>query len=419
MAIKRIKLKNFKSFKEIDVELGDFNVLIGANAAGKSKFIDIFRFLKDTAKEGLANAVSLQGGTEYFTNMNIPPSENFSLEINSDYDFGLFNLVLNAGYFDVINTCYSIEMKFIKSKKAYGVINEILEEKFRIIEESCNKNDKIDSFTYKNEKDKEIKYEWPKHPKLKEFAELLFSSIKNLHRGVGLSYNIKENLLIELSPYFFHPFSSIFNRIFIYDFDPKTGQKLQNRKQPLYLEPDGSNVTTVLKNILKDKEKNRMFFNLLKYALPFIEDLKVQESGDFLLLSLKENYNKKDYIHSDLISEGTINVINLIAALYFTEPEYSEKPLTIIEEPERNMHPSLISGVVEMMKEASKIKQILITTHNPEIVKYAGVENLLLVSRDENGFSQIIRPPEKEEVKVFMENEMGVDELYVQNLLEF
>ena len=45
MAIKRIKAKNFKSFRELDVELGDLNILIGANASGKSNFADIFRFL--------------------------------------------------------------------------------------------------------------------------------------------------------------------------------------------------------------------------------------------------------------------------------------------------------------------------------------------------------------------------------------
>jgi AAA15 family ATPase/GTPase len=39
MTIKRIKVSNFKSFKNLDVELGKFNILIGANACGKSNFI--------------------------------------------------------------------------------------------------------------------------------------------------------------------------------------------------------------------------------------------------------------------------------------------------------------------------------------------------------------------------------------------
>ena len=93
-------------------------------------------------------------------------------------------------------------------------------------------------------------------------------------------------------------------------------------------------------------------------------------------------------------------------------------PITIIEEPERNIHPHLISGLVSMMKDASKEKQIIVSTHNPEMVKHSDLEDILLVSRDREGFSQITRPAEKQEVQIFLENEMGIDELYVQNLLE-
>ncbi|MHC1636275.1 MAG: AAA family ATPase, partial [Candidatus Methanospirareceae archaeon] len=34
MSIKRIEAKNFKSFKELKIDLGKFNVVIGANASG-------------------------------------------------------------------------------------------------------------------------------------------------------------------------------------------------------------------------------------------------------------------------------------------------------------------------------------------------------------------------------------------------
>jgi len=71
-----------------------------------------------------------------------------------------------------------------------------------------------------------------------------------------------------------------------------------------------------------------------------------------------------------------------------------------------------------MMKDASRKKQIIVTTHNPEIVKYAGLENILLISRNNEGFSVISKPIEKEQVKIFLQNELGIDDLYVQNLLE-
>ena len=71
MGIKKIKVSNFKSFKELEIDLNQFNVLVGANAAGKSSFIQIFDFIRDIIKSGLSNAISMQGGVEYLRNLNI------------------------------------------------------------------------------------------------------------------------------------------------------------------------------------------------------------------------------------------------------------------------------------------------------------------------------------------------------------
>jgi len=180
------------------------------------------------------------------------------------------------------------------------------------------------------------------------------------------------------------------------------------------LEEDGSNLSIILKNITEKKEDRRKLFNLVKDLLPFVEDLNVEKFADkSLLFKLKESYFKTQYLPGSLISDGTINMTALIVAIYF-----ERKPFVIIEEPERNIHPSLISKVAEMMKDASRRKQIVVTTHNPEFVKYAGLENILLVSRDKNGFSTISRPMDKAEIHVFLKNDIGIEELYIQNLLE-
>ena len=44
--LKRIRISNFKSFKEAELEFNKINILIGPNASGKSNFVDVFRFLK-------------------------------------------------------------------------------------------------------------------------------------------------------------------------------------------------------------------------------------------------------------------------------------------------------------------------------------------------------------------------------------
>ncbi|WP_199249333.1 AAA family ATPase [[Phormidium] sp. ETS-05] len=44
--LKKITIKGYKSIKEAEIELGNINILIGANGPGKSNFIDFFKLLR-------------------------------------------------------------------------------------------------------------------------------------------------------------------------------------------------------------------------------------------------------------------------------------------------------------------------------------------------------------------------------------
>lgn len=52
MIISRLKLKNWRNFRSVDVRLGPRVFLVGPNASGKSNLLDVFRFLRDVAKPG-------------------------------------------------------------------------------------------------------------------------------------------------------------------------------------------------------------------------------------------------------------------------------------------------------------------------------------------------------------------------------
>jgi predicted ATP-dependent endonuclease of OLD family len=168
-----------------------------------------------------------------------------------------------------------------------------------------------------------------------------------------------------------------------------------------------------LKNILEDDDKRRTFSNLLQDILPFVSDIDVQRFADrFLHFRLRETYSGGQYLPASLMSDGTVNITALIVALYF-----SDKPLIVIEEPEKNIHPYLIARVANMLKDASRHKQIIVTTHNPEIVRNVDLNDLLFVSRDRDGFSTIRRPAEDKDVQTFLSNEIGIDELFARNML--
>jgi len=417
MVIKRLRISNFKSFDDLDIELGKFNVIIGANASGKSNFIQIFKFLRDIANHGLDNAISMQGGIEYLRSINIGSSKNFSLEVVSDLEYGKpISRTNEKGRLGVkiYETTYKFTMELRKKGLGFEIVGDKLTQKFDIVKlelkgEKIEEREKLGrgEITVSNVKGKinVNSLKLPEGVPLKE--EEIFPPFMKEERLGSRTLLLESSLFLFLMP-------PIFRDILICDFDPKLPKKATPITGKAEIEEDGSNLSIVLKNIIENKDQKRKLFNLMKDILPFVDDLGVEKFADkSLLFKLREIYTKTQYLPASLISDGTINITALIVALYF-----EKQLLTIIEEPERNIHPYLISKVVEMMKDASQKKQIIVTTHNPEIVKHAGLENILLISRNKEGFSIISRPHEKDTVKTFLQNELGIEELYVQNLLE-
>lgn len=48
LRFRKLRLKNWKNFESVDIDLRDRMFLVGPNASGKSNLLDAFRFLPDT-----------------------------------------------------------------------------------------------------------------------------------------------------------------------------------------------------------------------------------------------------------------------------------------------------------------------------------------------------------------------------------
>ena len=57
LRFRRLRLRNWQNFLRVDVAVQDRLFLVGANASGKSNFLDAFRFLRDVALSGFREAV--------------------------------------------------------------------------------------------------------------------------------------------------------------------------------------------------------------------------------------------------------------------------------------------------------------------------------------------------------------------------
>jgi len=421
MLIKNIELQNFKSFQELKIDLNNLNILIGSNASGKSNFIRVLKFLRNIVYYNLADAISIEGGVEYVRNVQLGNSQDLYIKITYDPQMRRVIEKSENGLIGVkqVEASYEFQIQFHKRGKGFNITRDHLAIHYEFV--SLNESGKnfeeikkiaqgVIHYTVSNSK-LTISENLPKeilvaHEEVSPILGAQFPPINKLPA---------KTLFLE-TPFFILAHGLLLGNPFadmaIYDFDPKLSQKAVSVKGKNELEEDGSNLSLVLKNILANKESARQFVNLTTDMLPFADSFRVQQLADkSLLLALRERYTSS-FLPAFLLSDGTVNITALIVALYF-----EEHPLVVLEEPERTVHPSLIAKLVDLLTDVSSKKQIIVTTHNPEIVKHARLQDLLLVSRVADGFSTICRPAERQNVQTFLENEIGVQDLYVQDLL--
>ena len=199
-----------------------------------------------------------------------------------------------------------------------------------------------------------------------------------------------------------------------YDFDPGKAQLAVPPTGSRELDASAENLAVILRDILRRPEAKKRLISLVSVLLPFVHDLDVEEFGfGQLMTTLTERFSDKGHrLPAAFASDGTIACLALVVALYF-----QGNTVAVFEEPDRHVHPHLASRLMQMMNEVTDEMQVVVTTHNAELLRHANLDDILLVTRDSDGNSQVTRPADSEVVNLFLQNELGVEDLFAQDLL--
>lgn len=435
MRINQIEIQDFKSIGHQTFEFNDVNVLIGANASGKSNFIQIFEFLKSIKKDGIQKAVTLLGGIDSIINFNPASNKRLSIKIeikpkpsiekpeielpnirlikNTDkiiYELKLRNTNNNA--FD-----FKEELTF----EQYFSINKYEDDE---IEKEIKQHPK--RFIYGVTKNYDGRFELNEPEETTEFLTVL-EGVEQTQYKLDFVTPFSLKTIEELnSPKYIHRSILEYQGLFmppdlfdfgIYDINSKILKKITDNSYSTNLHKDGSNLPVIVRDILNSNDAEQFVADVAG-ILDFIEDIRIIPFETLLDLRIKERYNSKE-THGNLISDGTVCAIAFIVALY-----YQDNSIVFLEEPEHSLHPSLIDDIIRAAYDVAKFldKQIVITTHSPDLLRHLkGLNNdlkdLVMISREDNGNSILERPITKEMVKAFLDAELGIDELFIQNLL--
>ena len=432
MRLSHVSTQNFRTFDNLDVDLQSLNVLIGANASGKSNFLDLIDFIGDIAEYGLEDAIYLQGGIKEIKNRHIGDSKNFKLNFKvDDFEHPAFIPSVFEYKSDYLIEfrikSFELNLELELEEGDYKVIDEDIEVLWDVVKSKRDEDEAEEQVVdgksgirmYTEEGDYKYTIDYPdldmgeEEIKEKAFPGVLLKSIEDQKLG-------KKELLVENEQIIiFRPVLDQISSITVYDIDPntvKTGSQVTGTKE---LEPDGSNLAIVLEDIGKDKQSRENFNSYAKRLLPFADDYSVKRNEDRSFhLKIKEKIfpsdnREENYASPSMISDGTVNIYSLIVALNFEE----DKPIIGIEEPEKNIHPSLLSKIVRVMEESSENKQIIATTHEATLLKEIDLSNVFMIKRNEDGFSELEKPKDNDMVSSFLEQDIGVDELMRDNIL--
>lgn len=353
MFLKRIEIDNYKSLKGVVVEPTPLAALVGPNAAGKTNFCEALDFLSRVYEWNLEGAVAAKGGYE---NICYRDGEGLSRD---PIRFGVvveqITLLAPLGKKPVREKAvweHTFEFELDQTASSLLVTTEDLT--YRGPQDSVHlkrRGDHFQSVESSKELDASLKeallgMELPR-------GELALSSFSAILLG-----NIPAPRMVGLRVF---QLSALAAR--------STGSPIPDPN----LERFGGNLPAVILHLKKHRPKayDQILVSLQK-VLPDVEELEVTQART-LALSLQQG--GQSWPVEDL-SDGTLQAISTLAAAF--DPRTS---VLVLEEPENNVHPWALRGFAEAFREASKTKQIILTTHSPVMIDQLKPEEIWIVQK--------------------------------------
>lgn len=202
----------------------------------------------------------------------------------------------------------------------------------------------------------------------------------------------------------------------VYRIDPQRAKEPDpSDADPTFLNGKGSNLSAVLGRLESDKSKRDCINEWMEVLVPGIQSFttKRQRLDHSLALVFKEKNTKRRF-PARLMSDGTMYALGLLVAV-LTRPRVPG--FTLIEEPERGLHPAAIGELVKFVREsATSDGPIWVTTHSRAVVRGLQLDELVLVDKVD-GRTRMKKASsgnlEQRDIGGF-----GLDETWLANLLD-
>lgn len=181
------------------------------------------------------------------------------------------------------------------------------------------------------------------------------------------------------------------------------------------LSQTGDNLANVIQ-YLKEQHPDRLeqIRGILQRRIPRLERVEADMLADGrLLLQIKDAPFDRPVL-AKYASDGTLKMLAYLVVLYDPDPS----PLIGIEEPENHLHPRLLPELTEECRTAADRTQLMVTTHSPFFVNGVRPEELWVLYRDEQGFTQARRAADMRGINDFIKYGAKLGQLWMEGHFE-
>ena len=180
-----------------------------------------------------------------------------------------------------------------------------------------------------------------------------------------------------------------------------------------HLNKNGDNLQNVANTIREQyPEVFQKILDKMKSRVPGIGSIRSEITQDNRLLLEFQDSSFKDPFIDKYVSDGTLKMFAYLVLLNDPAPH----PLLCIEEPENQLYPHLLDELVEEFREyTGRGGQVFVSTHSPALLNAAEVREVFWF-RKQNGYSEIFRASDNEQIVAYMKDGDKMGYLWNQGL---
>jgi predicted ATPase len=393
MRIESLEVHNFKSLQNVKLKnLPGMAVFVGRNGVGKTTLFDVFGFLYDALRDDVRIALQRRGGFKEVISRGQSGDISFVVQFRPNKDEPLITYELSVGLNDSNIPVVKTEiLRFRRGSK--GRPWRVLE--FHEGTGFAAEGELTDYASAKEAERKERKLNSPQILAVKALGNMTdFNAVSK--------------------------FSQLIEDWFVSDFHIDDAREVRKVELSQHLSQNGNNLASVAQYMLENHpERFQNVLTRMTERVPGVTDVQARVTEDGRILLRFQDGNFADPFVSAYVSDGTIKMFTYL--LLLSDPE--RHALLCVEEPENQLFPKLLGGLVEEFRQYSvnnnddNYGQVFISTHSPDLLDAVRLDELYCLVKGNDSYTTIIRAADDKQIKAFIKGGDLLGYLWSHDLL--